>query len=101
MVKKPGSLDSLGSLPKIRTPDQPEESKTEATENMPSRKRQTSRINTVLIGGHYDHEVLLLVKECAIKLSRERKERVSQQNILQEAIKEFLQKNGFKTKNLL
>ncbi len=58
------------------------------------RRKQPGRIETVMIAGHFDADVSFAVHELCGKLTRQKRERVTVQNALAEALTLWFEKHG-------
>ncbi len=67
----------------------------EAPEPAPtSRRRQPSRAKTVMIAGHFEADVSFAIHELCGKLTRQRGQRVTVQQVLAEALGDWFSKHG-------
>lgn len=60
----------------------------------PSRRRQPSRIRTVMIAGHFDPDVSFAIHELCGKLTRQIGQRLTVQQALSEALADWFVKHG-------
>jgi hypothetical protein len=63
-------------------------------EDTPRRRRQPGRAKTVMIAGHFDADVSFAVHEQCGRLTRQRGQRVTVQQILAEALADWFTKHG-------
>lgn len=61
-----------------------------------SRRRQPSRVKTVMIAGHFDADVSFAVHELCGKLTRQKGQRVTVQQALAESLADWFTKHGAK-----
>jgi hypothetical protein len=59
-----------------------------------SRRRQPNRTKTVMIAGHFDPDVSFAIHEQCGKLTRQRGQRVTVQQVLTEALADWFVKHG-------
>lgn len=59
-----------------------------------TRRRQPSRVKTVMIAGHFDPDVSFAVHELCGKLTRQRGQRVTVQQALAESLADWFTKHG-------
>lgn len=90
MKKAVTNLESLiPSRLGSRTPVPPVEE-----EQPTSRRRQPSRVKTVMIAGHFDPDVSFAMHELCGKLTRQKGQRVTVQQALAEAMADWFTKYG-------
>ena len=95
MSSKPNT--SLANLIPTRTAPRPVavEPTTAAQESAPiTRRRQPSRTKTVMIAGHFEADVSFAIHELCGKLTRQRGQRVTVQQVLAEALGDWFSKHG-------
>jgi hypothetical protein len=63
-------------------------------EPAPTRRRQPSRIKTVMIAGHFEADVSFAIHELCGKLTRQQGQRVTVQQALAEALDDWFTKHG-------
>jgi hypothetical protein len=61
---------------------------------METRRRQPSRVKTVMIAGHFEADVSFAVHELCGKLTRQQGQRVTVQQALAEALADWFTKHG-------
>ena len=83
---------SLANLIPTRTAPRPVPAA--APEDTPSRRRQPSRTKTVMIAGHFEADVSFAIHEQCGKLTRQRGQRVTVQQVLAEALADWFTKHG-------
>jgi hypothetical protein len=59
-----------------------------------TRRRQPSRAKTVMIAGHFEADVSFAIHELCGKLTRQRGQRVTVQQVLAEALADWFAKHG-------
>ena len=59
-----------------------------------TRRRQPSRTKTVMIAGHFEDDVSFAIHEQCGKLTRQRGQRVTVQQVLAEALADWFTKHG-------
>ena len=59
-----------------------------------SRRRQPSRVKTVMIAGHFDSDVSFAIHELCGKLTRKQGKRMTVQQALSEALSDWFSKHG-------
>ena len=59
-----------------------------------TRRRQPSRTKTVMIAGHFEADVSFAIHELCGKLTRQRGQRVTVQQVLTEALGDWFSKHG-------
>ncbi len=67
---------------------------TEAAPEETPRRRQPSRTKTVMIAGHFEADVSFAIHEQCGKLTRQRGQRVTVQQVLAEALADWFEKQG-------
>ena len=65
-----------------------------AAEPEPVRRRQPSRVKTVMIAGHFEADVSFAIHELCGKLTRQQGQRVTVQQALAEALADWFTKHG-------
>jgi hypothetical protein len=65
-----------------------------APEDAPRRRRQPGRAKTVMIAGHFDADVSFAIHEHCGRLTRQRGQRVTVQQVLAEALADWFTKHG-------
>jgi hypothetical protein len=60
----------------------------------PTRRRQPSRVKTVMIAGHFEADVSFAIHELCGKLTRQQGQRVTVQQALAEALELWFEKHG-------
>ena len=60
----------------------------------PTKRRQPSRTKTVMIAGHFEADVSFAIHELCGKLTRQRGQRVTVQQVLAEALGDWFSKHG-------
>jgi hypothetical protein len=65
-----------------------------AVEPEPTRRRQPSRVKTVMIAGHFEADVSFAIHELCGKLTRQQGQRVTVQQALAEALTDWFSKHG-------
>jgi hypothetical protein len=65
-----------------------------AAEPEPTRRRQPSRVKTVMIAGHFEADVSFAIHELCGKLTRQQGQRVTVQQALAEALADWFTKHG-------
>jgi len=65
-----------------------------AAEPEPARRRQPSRVKTVMIAGHFEADVSFAIHELCGKLTRQQGKRVTVQQALAEALADWFTKHG-------
>jgi hypothetical protein len=83
---------SLANLIPTRTAPRPVP--VAVSEDTPNRRRQPSRTKTVMIAGHFEADVSFAIHEQCGKLTRQRGERVTVQQVLAEALADWFTKQG-------
>lgn len=92
-MSKPNT--SLADLVPSRTAPRPVAVAPAQDEQQPtSRKKQPSRVKTVMIAGHFDADVSFAVHELCGKLTRQKGRRVTVQTALAEALTLWFEKHG-------
>jgi len=92
-MSKPNT--SLANLIPSRTAPRPVAVETPAPEpTPPARRRQPSRTKTVMIAGHFEADVSFAIHELCGKLTRQRGQRVTVQQVLAEALGDWFNKHG-------
>ena len=61
-----------------------------------SKRRQPSRVKTVMIAGHFDADVSFAVHELCGKLTRQKGQRITVQQALAESLADWFVKHGAK-----
>lgn len=85
---------SLADLVPSRTAPRPVAVVTAQDEQPARRKKQPSRVKTVMIAGHFDADVSFAVHELCGKLTRQKGQRVTVQNALAEGLILWFEKHG-------
>jgi hypothetical protein len=85
MSKPNTSLEKL--IPSRSAPRSP-------PEDAPPRRRQPGRAKTVMIAGHFDADVSFAIHEQCGRLTRQRGQRVTVQQVLAEALADWFAKHG-------
>jgi hypothetical protein len=87
---------SLANLIPARTAPRPVavEAPVAAEAAPPSRRRQPSRAKTVMIAGHFEADVSFAIHELCGKLTRQRGQRVTVQQVLAEALGDWFSKHN-------
>jgi hypothetical protein len=89
MTKPNTSLENL-----IPSRSAPRPAPAAVPEDKPSRRRQPSRTKSVMIAGHFEPDVSFAIHELCGKLTRQRGQRVTVQQILAEALADWFIKHG-------
>ena len=87
---------SLANLVPTRTAPRPVavEAPAAAEPAPTTRRRQPSRAKTVMIAGHFEADVSFAIHELCGKLTRQRGQRVTVQQVLAEALADWFSKHG-------
>ena len=95
-MSKPNT--SLANLIPTRTAPRPVAVEAPAPAPEPTgpttRRRQPSRVKTVMIAGHFEADVSFAIHELCGKLTRQRGQRVTVQQVLAEALGDWFSKHG-------
>jgi hypothetical protein len=91
-MSKPST--SLADLVPSRTAPRPVAVQTAQDDERPTRRKQPSRVKTVMIAGHFDADVSFAVHELCGKLTRQKGQRVTVQTALAEALTLWFEKHG-------
>jgi len=95
-MSKPNT--SLASLIPSRTAPRPVAVETPAPAPEPApttaSRRQPSRTKTVMIAGHFEADVSFAIHELCGKLTRQRGQRVTVQQVLAESLADWFSKHG-------
>jgi hypothetical protein len=91
-MSKPNT--SLENLIPSRSAPRPAPVVVPVPEDKPSRRRQPSRTKSVMIAGHFEPDVSFAIHEQCGKLTRQRGQRVTVQQILAEALADWFIKHG-------
>ena len=83
---------NLANLIPARTAPRP--APAAVAEAEPSRRRQPSRVKTVMIAGHFEADVSFAIHELCGKLTRQQGQRVTVQQALAEALADWFTKHG-------
>jgi len=91
-MSKPST--NLADLVPSRTAPRPVAVATSTTQDeRPTRRKQPSRVKTVMIAGHFDADVSFAVHELCGKLTRQQGQRVTVQTALAEALTLWFEKH--------
>ena len=85
---------SLANLIPSRTAPRPVVAAAPEPAATPTRRRQPSRTKTVMIAGHFEADVSFAIHELCGKLTRQRGQRVTVQQVLAEALGDWFNKHG-------
>lgn len=95
-MSKPNT--SLANLIPSRTAPRPVAVETPAPSPEPAapttKRRQPGRAKTVMIAGHFEADVSFAIHELCGKLTRQRGQRVTVQQVLAEALGDWFKKHG-------
>lgn len=91
-MSKPST--NLADLVPSRTAPRPVAVATTSDEKPATRRKQPSRVKTVMIAGHFDADVSFAVHELCGKLTRQQGQRVTVQTALAEALTLWFEKHG-------
>ena len=85
---------NLANLIPARTAPRPVLAPAPVVEAPPVRRRQPSRVKTVMIAGHFEADVSFAIHELCGKLTRQQGQRVTVQQALADALSDWFVKHG-------